>query len=435
MEQMSDRRDRTHQVIHALGIPGGDARIHQGAVQGQEQSRVGADVVTVALGNPLGQLVPVAGRRLRARAIGPELGDHLGAIVERRTDLQDLGELTHPGLVGTAGVTQRVGIGRIDAVARRRGRQQRCGRSDRERAHRAPVRREEALIDVGLGPRRVDDRLTCGVAHRAGRHPQRLPVIGVELGTAGRVGRRGIRAVDGRVRHGKRCVRAVRKVLASVATVVGARRDDVARHKIAEAGRGRGVEAGMRRIKTQRPHLRLEARSLARIGMEQKLEHCMADGDATVRLAALRCRSTQEPIGLGRGQGTLIVGSPGVIGGGRAHEQHARDYRRSRRIAAHGFKQGLVPIANDTGLHAGCGGGDGCGQGEYGQAATHGIPLVVGCDSLICKKRENYGRVVTPSKSGSTQHDVCALDHRRTPPPTDRATLGKARRGEAMPRQ
>ncbi len=66
-------------AIGVFGVPGGDAGIGQGDIEHGEQAGVGSETAALQLGDLLGDLVPLAGRRVGAGAVGPEPGD-LGLV-------------------------------------------------------------------------------------------------------------------------------------------------------------------------------------------------------------------------------------------------------------------------------------------------------------------------------------------------------------------
>src|SRR5437867_12915119 len=100
-EEGADRCDRTDGVKDALVVPGAAAGVGDSLREREEELDVALDAtpvhaVVVPTRDELREEVPVPGRKLRVRTVGPILGDHLllvgetGADVEERLSLSEI---------------------------------------------------------------------------------------------------------------------------------------------------------------------------------------------------------------------------------------------------------------------------------------------------------------------------------------------------------
>ena len=154
--QVADHRDRADAVVRALDPPRGDGRVVHGAVEGEVEPHVplqpvrgsGTDARSEErrVGDDVREHVPVAGRRLGAGAVGPELGHEAGEV----------------GSPDDVGGIRRAG-GRVEVVAVAVVRAERVVAA----SARADVdRRRVTRVELGARPDYLDGLLLVRVAVR-----------------------------------------------------------------------------------------------------------------------------------------------------------------------------------------------------------------------------------------------------------------------------
>ena len=351
---VADRRDRPHVVVMALEAPGAHGGVVHGAVEGQVQLEVPLQRVELVaraaqaalqlrvVGDVVGQRVPVAGRRLRVGAVGPELGDDprpiaalddvgcvriAGDRIQRvatavvgsqavvpecaRRDVRqhavvrgERGTVVHylseRHLVLAAAVASQVGWRarvEVDAVVDHAIRRQ------RERGDRAPVGADEALHAAWL--------LAAGLIHEQAQG-QRLPAVGVVHGARSGV-RYHHRPVGGTVLPLERVGAQL------VGAVVVAQVDDPVADAVAERRRARSFTFGVVGVVAELRHQVVEAgQRLVRAGgvAVPVVQHAV--GGIADRLVACRgdVAGGGALVGQDRPRG-VVVGSPGVPHGDR----------------------------------------------------------------------------------------------------------------------
>src|SRR5207245_877839 len=93
-EEGANRCDRTDGVEGALVVPSAATRVGDSVREREEELHVALDArlvhaVVVAAGDELPEEVPVPGRKLGARTVGPILGDHLLLVGETGADVEE----------------------------------------------------------------------------------------------------------------------------------------------------------------------------------------------------------------------------------------------------------------------------------------------------------------------------------------------------------
>ena len=308
-----------HGVIDALGAPAGDAGVEAGISHREEERHVVVEAVTVALGDELGEEIPVAGGELGVRPVGPVLGDDLLAIREPSAVVENLLGLDAIGIRLVPGRRGRTG----ELVERAEG----------EGDHPAPMGPDKFLVLVAPAPVRDQER---------------LPPVGVvdEIG-ATRQG--GVGEVDRTI---PRPIRVRDTAWGEVAELIGpiivAKRDARRRRRVAHAHRSGRVESEIPWVVPEGGHrgdVGRNCRRQERRRREQVLKGPVggeADRLGLVRRRALVRRTPELSAQTGPDCPVMIRG-PGVEHARIQHCELPRHHGRARACQADGLERHVVP--------------------------------------------------------------------------------------------
>ena len=397
---VTNERDRARGVIGVLGAPGPDRRVVHRAVEREVDLHVPFEVVDERpptaeplaaahgrmVGHVVGDDVPVPRRRLRARSVGPEIGDHtleIGAVDDDR-GVRLAGDRIHrisravidaqrvvedgawryvdelaQGCVQVAAQPDQL-HDRIlhDRVSRAAEERRRAG-IEEEAGRGIPVRRFEgerrdpspADAHEVLDPRTDGDPV---LSHQE-VEGQRLPAVRVEeVARAGQL--EDERLVDGGIARGVRIAHA----RALVGAVFLAMADHGRGDPVAEGGGRIAVYRREARVVAERLHLPVERRLGRRavrvtrtaemvegVGGEPLLQHPVGRvADGLPMGDVDRCGGVLLTDQIARRPG--IVRGPGVPHGDREVEQVAGVRRRLGQVDPDGREQLLVPDAGDA---------------------------------------------------------------------------------------